>query len=76
MCRVSSQKQAESQTLPGRNSCFKLIGTVEFQWLPATPRLNIRCIKDPSKNGYYNVFVMEIRMPDRVLPNMPAFFRS
>lgn len=56
-------KLAQSQTLPGRISCFKLIGTVEFQWLPATPRLNIRCIKDPSKNGYYNVFVMEIRMP-------------
>lgn len=64
--RLSSQKRAESQTLPGRNSCFKLIGTVEFQWLPATPRLNIRCIKDPSKNGYYNVFVMEIRMPEEL----------
>lgn len=42
---------------------FKLIGTMEFQRVPATPRLNIRCIQDPSKNGNYNVFVMEIRMP-------------
>lgn len=34
--------------------------------MPATPRLNIRCIKDPSKNVYYAVFVMQIRMPEEL----------
>lgn len=51
-CKFLIWTQAESQRLPSRISCPKLIGTVEFQWVPATPRLNIRCIKDPSKNGY------------------------
>jgi len=45
---------------------FKLIGTVEFQWMPATARLNIRCIQDPSKKANYYVFVLEIRMPKKL----------
>lgn len=50
----------------------KLFSTFQTNWhhgismgaSSATPRLNIRCLKDPSKNGNYNVFVMEVRMPN------------
>lgn len=41
----------------------KLIGSKEFQRVPAAPTLNKRCPQDPNKNGNYNVFVMEMRMP-------------
>lgn len=43
----------------------KLIGSKEFQRVPAAPTLNKRCPQDPNKNGNYNVFVMEMRMPKK-----------
>lgn len=50
--------------MPSCIPCFKLIGTMEFQCVPASPSLNIRCIHDSSKNCNYNVFfLMEIRIP-------------
>lgn len=39
---------------------------MEFPWEPANFRLNTECIKDPCKNGNYNVFVMEVRMPNKL----------
>lgn len=45
------------------SSANKLIGSQEFWWVPAAPTLNKRCPQDPNKNGNYNVFVMEMRMP-------------
>lgn len=60
---LKTEEWAGPRNLPSCISCFELIGTMEFQLVPATPRLNIRCIQDPSKNGNYNVFVLEVRMP-------------
>lgn len=39
---------------------------MEFPWEPANLRLNTECIKHPCKNGNYNVFVMEVRMPNKL----------
>lgn len=60
---------------------------MEIKWVPTNPRLNIRCLKDSSKNGNYNVFVTKLGcqrswsiscavlwvwLRDTVLPNTSA----
>lgn len=49
----------ESSVYNSFSSCIsrsKLIGTMEFKWVPTTPGLRISCIRDPSKTGDLQCF--------------------